>query len=77
MVVWAEESVLLARSQAVRRRRSALGLPLMSFLFFRLNSCTKWLTSPVVQVLAAQVGVAGRGLDLEDALLDGEERART
>jgi hypothetical protein len=28
----------------------------------------------VVEVLAAQVGVAGRGLDLEDAVVDGEER---
>jgi len=29
---------------------------------------------PVVEVLASQVGVASGGLDLEDALLDGEER---
>jgi hypothetical protein len=31
--------VRLARSQAVRRRRRARGLSLMSFLFLRLNSC--------------------------------------
>ena len=46
----------------------------MSFLFLRLNSCTKWLTSAVVEVLAAEVRVARGRLDLEDALLDGEER---
>ena len=34
-----EESVRFARSHAVRSRRSARGLPLMSFLYLRLNSC--------------------------------------
>mmetsp|Transcript_12926 Transcript_12926/g.31187 ORF Transcript_12926/g.31187 Transcript_12926/m.31187 type:complete len:255 (-) Transcript_12926:183-947(-) len=43
MEVWAvEDSVRLARSHEVRRRRSARGLPMMSFLCLRLNSCTKW-----------------------------------
>merc|ERR1719261_1290186 len=43
--VWVdEESVRLARSQAVRRRRIERALPVMSFLFLRLNSCTKWFT---------------------------------
>ena len=37
-----DESVRFARSQAVRNRRSARALPVMSFLFLRLNSCTKW-----------------------------------
>ena len=40
MVVCAEAlRVRFARSQAVLRRRTALGLPEMSFLFLRLNSC--------------------------------------
>ena len=42
MVVCAEAlRVRFARSQAVLRRRTALGLPEMSFLFLRLNSCRK------------------------------------
>ena len=34
-----EDSVRFARSHDVRSRRSERGLPLMSFLYFRLNSC--------------------------------------
>ena len=40
-----EERVLLARSHAVLRRLRARGLPVMSFLYFLLNSLVKWVTS--------------------------------
>lgn len=40
MEVWALlDRVRFARSQEVRRRRRARGLPVMSFLYLRLNSC--------------------------------------
>ena len=40
MLVWApEDRVRFARSQAVLSLRQARGLPLMSFLYLRLNSC--------------------------------------
>ena len=39
-----DDSVRFARSHAVRRRRIERGLPVMSFLFLRLNSWTKWFT---------------------------------
>ena len=46
IVVWAEEDrVRLARSAAVSSRRTARGLPLMSFLYLRLNSCAQRLRS--------------------------------
>ena len=52
MVVCAEAlRVRFARSQAVLRRRTALGLPEMSFLFLRLNSCSK-----AYNVLSAEGG---------------------
>jgi hypothetical protein len=30
--------------------------------------------APVVKVLSAQVGITGGGLDLEDAIIDGQQR---
>ena len=40
MEVWALlDRVRFARSQDVRSRRRARGLPVMSFLYLRLNSC--------------------------------------
>ncbi|RNA41110.1 NAD-specific glutamate dehydrogenase [Brachionus plicatilis] len=67
MLAWADEDrVRLARSQAVRRRRRARLFDEMSFLFLLVDET-------VVEVLAAEVSVAGRRLDLEDALFDGQD----
>ena len=41
---------------------------------FTFELSNKVVHKAVVKVLTTQVGVAGGGLDLEDALLDGEER---
>ena len=49
-----------SRVDGVRRRKDA-------------ESAQEVVDHAVVEVLAAEVRVAGRGLDLEDALLDGEE----
>ena len=55
MLVWEEaDNVLLARSHDVLSRRSALGLPVMSFLYFLLNSCRR------VRLLQAKPTVTGR-----------------
>ena len=42
--------------------------------YLALELLHKVVDGAVVEVLAAQVGVAGGGLDLEDTLLDGQER---
>ena len=49
-----DDSVRLARSHAVRRRRRARWLLFMSFLNLRLNSCQEVVDHAVVEVLAAR-----------------------
>merc|ERR1719198_106739 len=72
MLVWAvEDRVRLARSQAVRGALVARGEHVLLELALELGA--EVVHEAVVEVLAAQVGVAGGGLDLEDALLDGEQ----
>lgn len=47
---------------------------ILTFLILALELVNKVVDKTVVEVLATQVGVAGGGLDLEDALLDGQKR---
>merc|ERR1719473_268692 len=65
-----DESVRLARAQAAHRARVAGDV----LLVLALELGHEVVDHAVVEVLAAKVGVARGGLDLEDALLDGEER---
>lgn len=57
MVVCAEaDRVRFARSQAVLRRRTALGLPEMSFFDLRLNSCMHGMSQHELPKLCRQRG---------------------
>merc|ERR1719424_48460 len=68
--VWVDdERVRLARAQAAHGTRVARQI----LLVLALELLHEVVDGAVVEVLAAQVGVAGGGLDLEDALLDGEQ----
>mmetsp|Transcript_7800 Transcript_7800/g.23887 ORF Transcript_7800/g.23887 Transcript_7800/m.23887 type:complete len:662 (-) Transcript_7800:46-2031(-) len=61
---------LARRAQAAQRARRAADV----LLVLALELLHEVVHQAVVEVLAAQVGVAVGGLDLEDALLDGEQR---
>ena len=77
MVVWAaEERVRFARSQAVRSRRTARALRIATevFLVLALELLGKVGDETVIEVLATKVSITGSGLDLEDTLLDSQER---
>ena len=70
-----EDKVRLARSQAdAETTECTSALPVMSFLFLRLNSCDEVLQQASVEIFAAQVRVASRRLDFEDAFFDGQQR---
>ncbi|GJN31061.1 hypothetical protein PR202_gb19415 [Eleusine coracana subsp. coracana] len=60
---------LTRRPQPPERPRVATDI----LLVLPLELLHEVVHQPVVEVLASQVGVTGRGLDLKDALLDGED----
>merc|ERR1719243_125604 len=64
-----DERVRLARAQAAHGARVGRDV----LLVLALELLHEVVDGAVVEVLAAEVRVAGGGLDLKDALLDGEE----
>ena len=69
-----EDKVRLARSQADRRRRSAFGVARDVLLVLALEFSDEVLQQASVEIFAAQVRVASRRLDFEDAFFDGQQR---
>merc|ERR1719370_656109 len=73
MEAWVDDDkVRFAFSHAVRSLRNARLLPVMSFLFFRLNSLTKWSTRRLSKSSPPRWGITMSGFHFKDTIIDAQ-----